>query len=139
MSKARSFKHSKTINSFLYSIYHQRTGKTSLFHMRGVDFTHFKTGCTFVPTRETLPYIMYPVIHVFRISITKVYGATSSSTATPTPSGIARTSVLWLLRGCCSNRGHSVLVRDRWSQLKSCPVLMNGELKYAVSTSMPKL
>ena len=32
--------------AFLYSIYHQRAGKTSLFHMRGVDFTHFNT-CTF--------------------------------------------------------------------------------------------
>ena len=30
---------------FLYSIYHQRAGKTSLFHMRGVDFTYFKTCC----------------------------------------------------------------------------------------------
>ena len=25
--------------TFLYSIYHQRAGKTNLFHMRGVDFT----------------------------------------------------------------------------------------------------
>ena len=27
--------------AFLYSIYHQRAGKTSLFHMTGVDFTHY--------------------------------------------------------------------------------------------------
>ena len=33
--KARSFKHSKTTSSFSYSIYHQRAGKTCLFHMRG--------------------------------------------------------------------------------------------------------
>ena len=33
--------------AFLYSIYHQRAGKTSLLHMRGVDFTHFNTCCTF--------------------------------------------------------------------------------------------
>ena len=33
--------------AFLYSIYHQQAGKTSLFHMRGVDFTYFKTCCTF--------------------------------------------------------------------------------------------
>ena len=33
--------------TFLYSIYHQRAGKTSLFHVRGIDFTHFNTCCTF--------------------------------------------------------------------------------------------
>ena len=37
LSKARSFKHSKTTSSFSYSIYHQQAGKTSLFHMRGVE------------------------------------------------------------------------------------------------------
>ena len=48
LSKAWSFKHSKTIQAaFLYSIYHQRAGKTNLFHMRGVDFIHFNTCCTF--------------------------------------------------------------------------------------------
>ena len=47
LSKARSFKHSKTTSVFLYLIYHQRAGKTSLFHMRGVDFKHFNTCCTF--------------------------------------------------------------------------------------------
>ena len=31
----------------MYSIYHQRTGKTSFFHMRGVDITHFNACCTF--------------------------------------------------------------------------------------------
>ena len=41
--KARSFKHSKTTISFLYSIYHKQVGKTSVFHMRGVDFKHFNT------------------------------------------------------------------------------------------------
>ena len=30
--------------TFLYSIYHQRAGKTNLFHMRGVDFMHFITA-----------------------------------------------------------------------------------------------
>ena len=30
----RPFKHSKTTSNFFYSIYHQRWGKTSLFHMR---------------------------------------------------------------------------------------------------------
>ena len=34
--------------AFLYSIYHQRAGKPSLFHMRGVDFMHFNTCCTAV-------------------------------------------------------------------------------------------
>ena len=33
--------------AFLYSIYHQRAGKTSLFHMRGVNVTHFNTCSTF--------------------------------------------------------------------------------------------
>ena len=33
--------------AFLYSIYHQRAGKANLFHMRGVDFTHFNTCCPF--------------------------------------------------------------------------------------------
>ena len=47
LSKARSFKHSKTTNIFLYSIYQQRAGQTNLFHIRGVDFTHFNTCCTF--------------------------------------------------------------------------------------------
>ena len=42
LSKARTFKHSKIIQAaFLCLIYHQRAGKTSLFHMRGVDFAHF--------------------------------------------------------------------------------------------------
>ena len=45
LSKTRSFKHSKTTSSFLYSIHHQRAGKT--IHMRGVDYTHFNTCCTF--------------------------------------------------------------------------------------------
>ena len=31
--------------AFLYSMYHQGAGKTSVFHMRGVDFTHFNTCC----------------------------------------------------------------------------------------------
>ena len=42
MWKAQSFKHSETFGNilkvqatFLYSIYHQRAGKTNLFHMRG--------------------------------------------------------------------------------------------------------
>ena len=33
--------------AFMYSIYHQRAGKTNLFHVRAVDFTHFNTCCTF--------------------------------------------------------------------------------------------
>ena len=47
LSKARSFKHSKTTSSIFVFIYHQRTGKTRLCHMRVVDFTHFNTCCTF--------------------------------------------------------------------------------------------
>ena len=44
LSKVRSLKDSKTTGSVfvLYSIYHQRAGKTSHFHMRGGDFTHFQ-------------------------------------------------------------------------------------------------
>ena len=38
LSKVRSFKHSKTTSVFVYSIC---AGKTSPFHMRGVDFMHF--------------------------------------------------------------------------------------------------
>ena len=34
LSKVQSFKHLK-LQDFLHSIYHQLTGKTSLFHMRG--------------------------------------------------------------------------------------------------------
>ena len=33
--------------TFLYSIYHQRAGKTNLFHMRGVRFHAGNTLCTF--------------------------------------------------------------------------------------------
>ena len=33
--------------TFLYSIYHQRVGKTNLFHMRGCRFHVFNTWCTF--------------------------------------------------------------------------------------------
>ena len=33
--------------TFLYSIYHQRAGKTNLFHMRGCQFHAFNTWCTF--------------------------------------------------------------------------------------------
>ena len=33
--------------TFLYSIYHQRAGKTNLFHMRGGRFHAFNTWCTF--------------------------------------------------------------------------------------------
>ena len=46
LSKALSCKHSKTTSSFLYSVYLKRAGKTSPY-MRGVDFTHFNTCCTF--------------------------------------------------------------------------------------------
>ena len=35
---------------FSHSYYYQRAGKTSLFHMRGVDFTHVNTCCTFKTT-----------------------------------------------------------------------------------------
>ena len=49
LSKVTSFKHSKTIQAaLLYSIYH-RAGKTSLFNMRGVDFTHCNTCCIPLP------------------------------------------------------------------------------------------
>ena len=37
--------------AFLYSIYHQRVCKTSLFHMSGVDFMHCNTCCTFKQTK----------------------------------------------------------------------------------------
>ena len=47
LSKARSFKYSNTTSSFFNSIFHQRAGKTGLFHMRGVNCTHFNTCCTF--------------------------------------------------------------------------------------------
>ena len=48
LSKAQSFKHSKTTTSLLHSVYHQRAGKTRFFfHMRVVDWTHFNTCCTF--------------------------------------------------------------------------------------------
>ena len=43
LSKERSFKHVKTTSSFLYSMYHQQAGKTSLFHMREAHFAHFNT------------------------------------------------------------------------------------------------
>ena len=33
--------------TFLHSIYHQRAGKTNLFHMRGGRFHAFNTLCTF--------------------------------------------------------------------------------------------
>ena len=33
--------------TFMYSIYHQRAGKTNLFHMRGGWFLAFNTWCTF--------------------------------------------------------------------------------------------
>ena len=41
----QSFKQAQA--AFWYSIYHPRAGKSSLFHMRGVDFTHFNTCYTF--------------------------------------------------------------------------------------------
>ena len=46
LSKAQSFKHFKTTSRFFVFIFHQRAGNTSLFHMRGVDFTHFNICCT---------------------------------------------------------------------------------------------
>ena len=55
LSKARSFKHSKTTSTFFYSIYHQGAGKTSLFYGRGVDFTHFNTCCTFKTQSTMIP------------------------------------------------------------------------------------
>ena len=61
LSKIRSFQHSKPTSSFLYSIYHQRAGKTSLFHMRGVDFTHFNTYCTF--------NIIHAIVHLLYIPL----------------------------------------------------------------------
>ena len=48
LSKARSFKHSKLQAAFcIQLLFHQRAGKTSLFHMRGGGVTHFNTCCTF--------------------------------------------------------------------------------------------
>ena len=46
LSKAHLSNILKLQAAFLYLIYHQRSGKTSLFLMRGVDFTHFNTSCT---------------------------------------------------------------------------------------------
>ena len=53
LSKARSFKHSKLKELFCNQfIANEHAGKTSLFHMRGVDATHLR-----VPTdlSESLP------------------------------------------------------------------------------------
>ena len=50
MWKAWAFKHSKTTtvqDMFLHSIYHQRAGKTNLFHMRGGRLYAGNTLCTF--------------------------------------------------------------------------------------------
>ena len=41
---------------FLYSIYHQRAGKTILFHMRGVDFMLLILD---VPLKSVARYIVY--------------------------------------------------------------------------------
>ena len=42
---------------FLYSMYPQRAGKTSLFHMRAVDSTHFNTCCTFKSSMLSLLWV----------------------------------------------------------------------------------
>ena len=42
------------ISVFIYSIYHQRADKTNLFHMRGANFTHFNTCCTFNPNIDLM-------------------------------------------------------------------------------------
>ena len=48
LSKACSFKHSKTTNSFfVFNLSPTAPDKTNLFQMRGVDFRHFNTCCTF--------------------------------------------------------------------------------------------
>ena len=44
--KARSFKHSKTTNNFLYSVYYQRADKTNLFHrLCTFNFINFFRQC----------------------------------------------------------------------------------------------
>ena len=50
--------------TFLYSMYHQRTGKTNLFHMRGGQFHAGNTLCTF-----NLTSICKSIGSVFRWSI----------------------------------------------------------------------
>ena len=47
-SNAQSSKHFKTTSTFLYSIYPQRAGKTSLFHMRAADITCFNALPCFI-------------------------------------------------------------------------------------------
>ena len=53
----RSLKHFKTTSSFFVFNLHQRAGKTSLFHMRGVDFTHFNT-CFTCKATHVFTYIL---------------------------------------------------------------------------------
>ena len=44
--------------AFLYSIYHHRLGKTSLSHMRRVDFMYFITCCTFKFARHEVVVVL---------------------------------------------------------------------------------
>ena len=98
--------------TFLYSIYHQRAGKTNLFHMRGGRFQAGNTLCISLPLSEyrpTLRNIVYTNIikpfleqtfwrtvwsswgtlwsctHIWCMSVRQcwVYGAPSSDTPAP--------------------------------------------------------
>ena len=51
--------------TFLYSIYHQRAGKTNLFHMRGGRFHAGNMLCTF--NMGELRYISHDNIHEFML------------------------------------------------------------------------
>ena len=71
MWKAQSFKHSETFGNllkvqatFLYSIYHQRAGKTNLFHMRGGRFHAGNTLGTF----KGAPCLKSPELEPFHIN-----------------------------------------------------------------------
>ena len=71
LSKARSFKHSKTTSSFFVFNLSPIAGKTSLFHMKGVDFTHFNICCTFNVLLGSVDYIFNRYVKFERYHLSK--------------------------------------------------------------------
>ena len=66
LSKARFFKHSENTSTISFFVFNLLPTSSSLFHMRGVDFTHFNTCCyirTHTPSHPHTP--TYTPLHTY--------------------------------------------------------------------------
>ena len=78
---------------FLYSIYHQRAGKTNLFHMRGGRFHAGNTLCTVPPLGHDVPELTLLKANISEVRSLLHY-CVHSETSVAVASGMGLRSVM---------------------------------------------